>query len=145
MKQHSWKHRVRVRSCGVLIENGKVLLVELCSPVVNDWVWIPPGGEVTFGETLEEAVIREMKEETGLTVSVVKQLTSNQVIRPPVHAIEFYFLVERIEGDVGLGHDPELEEKDQILRNIGFFSKTDIKTMNVVPQFLIEILDDYLT
>ena len=34
--------------------------------------WDLPGGKVNFGETLEEALIRQVKEETGCHVSIVK-------------------------------------------------------------------------
>ncbi|MDZ7756151.1 NUDIX domain-containing protein [Rhodohalobacter sp.] len=52
-----------------MIDENKLLLIELLSPVTNSCVWLPPGGEVNFGETLEEALIREFQEETGLRVS----------------------------------------------------------------------------
>ena len=47
---------------GVIIEKGKVLLV----PQFDGYDF--PGGAVEKGETLEEALNREVKEETGLTV-----------------------------------------------------------------------------
>lgn len=43
---------------------GRVLLVR------EDGEWLAPGGEVEPGETHEEALIREVEEETGVTVSV---------------------------------------------------------------------------
>ena len=43
---------------------GRVLLVR------EDGEWLAPGGEVEPGETHEEALVREVREETGVTVSV---------------------------------------------------------------------------
>ncbi|MBW2974765.1 NUDIX hydrolase [Candidatus Woesearchaeota archaeon] len=53
---------------GAVIENdGKVLLVKRnCEPFKG--FWSLPDGHIDFGETAEQAVIREVKEETGLTI-----------------------------------------------------------------------------
>lgn len=48
-------------------EHGRVLLVHQTYKG-NKWVW--PGGSVEWGEAPWQAVIREMKEETGLDVQV---------------------------------------------------------------------------
>jgi 8-oxo-dGTP diphosphatase len=132
----SYSNRVRTRSCGLLIEKEKVLLVELFSPVTQKWTWIPPGGGVEFGESIEQALIREFKEETNLSVSVAKRLYINEVITESIHAIEFYYLVKRVSGKLKLGNDPEMNESDQILRDVGFFSKQDLEKMEVAPEFI---------
>lgn len=54
----------------VLREDGAVLLIQRGRPPsVGSWTF--PGGKVEAGETLEEAVVREVLEETGLRVAPV--------------------------------------------------------------------------
>lgn len=136
MRQERYSNKLRVRSCGILFEKNKVLLVELMSPITNEWIWMPPGGGVEFGESLEEALVREFSEETGLSISVKELIHVNEVIEPPIHAIEFYFRVKKTGGNLSLGKDPESGEAEQILRNIRFFSRNKLKTVNSQPDFL---------
>ena len=56
----------RVSVYAVIIEEGRVLLAHRND---IDW-WNLPGGGMEAGETVEEALIREVREETGLEVAV---------------------------------------------------------------------------
>jgi mutator protein MutT len=59
---------------GVVVRDGRALLVRRGKePLYGRWV--VPGGTVELGETLEEALVREMEEETGLQVEPVELLT----------------------------------------------------------------------
>jgi len=141
MDRNRYSGSIRVRSCGVLIEEHKVLLIQLHSPVTNELIWIPPGGKVEFGETLEEALKREFKEETGLQVSICELLHVNELIENGVHAIEFYHSVERVSGKLNMGWDPELSENDQLIRDLRYFNKNELKEINLTPDFISRILD----
>ncbi|SDP06723.1 ADP-ribose pyrophosphatase YjhB, NUDIX family [Paenibacillus sp. yr247] len=56
-------------SAGVIVLNdeGKILLIK--GPRRG---WEPPGGIVELGESIESAAIREVKEETGIDIEIVK-------------------------------------------------------------------------
>ena len=58
----------------LLVEHeGKFLLGERNKENARGY-WIIPGGRANFGETIEEAGIRELKEETGLDVEIIKMI-----------------------------------------------------------------------
>jgi len=97
----------RVRVTGILIEEEKLLLVE--QDVTNSRNWSLPGGRLEFGETIEQCLIREIKEETGLDISIGGLLyiydrfwEGNQVVHITLSAsIE--------SGELGTGQGLEFE------------------------------------
>jgi len=63
------------RTVAAIIEfpNNKILLVKRKTVVFKGY-WALPGGRVDAGETVEQAVVREVKEETGLDVKIVRKI-----------------------------------------------------------------------
>jgi 8-oxo-dGTP diphosphatase len=60
---------------GVIIHNGKMLIVKRSNySQVGAGTWECVGGKLEFGEQLEEALVRETKEEVGLNVTVGRVL-----------------------------------------------------------------------
>ncbi len=55
----------------IIIYNNKIVLVKRKNPPYKDYFALP-GGFVEVGERVEEAAIREAKEETGLDVKIIK-------------------------------------------------------------------------
>ncbi|HLR24314.1 MAG TPA: NUDIX hydrolase [Fodinibius sp.] len=135
--------RLRLRACGVLVEKGQLLAVNLRSPVTDQMIWIPPGGEVEFGESLKEAVKREFAEETKVRVQVHGLLHVEELIRKEFHAVECYFEVSRIAGEPELGSDPELEDHKQLLQKVDWLPISDLSHFKVVPQRLVSKLKDW--
>ena len=62
----------QIRVTGILVEKKEVLLVRQKVTLERDWSL--PGGRVEKGESLQVATAREMREETGLEVSVTRLL-----------------------------------------------------------------------
>ena len=76
--------------CGVVLERGgKYLLVQEGRPSVRGQ-WNLPGGRVDLGESLQQAAVREAKEETGFDVQLGKHLrTIHPSVEVPVlHAYQ---------------------------------------------------------
>jgi 8-oxo-dGTP diphosphatase len=68
---HSSSRVVLTVDAVITDHHGRILLMERgTEPFRGDWVL--PGGLVDPGETVEEAVVREVREELGLTVEVVR-------------------------------------------------------------------------
>lgn len=67
--------RTKVRVSAIIISNNKILLIHRKKEGREYWVF--PGGGVEEGETNEQALIREVKEETNLDVTGVKSAFDN--------------------------------------------------------------------
>ena len=94
--------RFNYRVCAIIISDSKILAMhDERSPY-----FYLPGGRVTFGETAENAIIRELQEELGITAKNIRPLWLNQaffnedVDHMDYHEICIYFLVDISETDL---------------------------------------------
>lgn len=111
-------NRLRVRVCGICIEDGKILLVNHRGVISSQDVWLPPGGGLEAGETITACLEREFLEETGLVIEVEKFLFKREFIHLPLHAIELFFQVKVQSGELRKGTDPELDEANQLIKDL---------------------------
>lgn len=73
---------IRVGSAAVVEDSrGRILLTKRNKEPMKGY-WVLPGGGVKFGETIEDTVKREIKEETGLDIELTSFITVYQIIKP---------------------------------------------------------------
>lgn len=61
------RRRQRVAAYAVIVRGGDVLLSRLAPSISESELWTLPGGGIDFGEHPDDAVVREIHEETGLS------------------------------------------------------------------------------
>jgi 8-oxo-dGTP diphosphatase len=129
--QQLYGNRIRVRVCGVCIENEQILLV--CHrPILGEKdYWSPPGGGIDEGESATEALKREFLEETGFKIEVGELLKTREFIKAPLHAIELYFSVKILSGNLIKGHDPEMNLNEQLIKDVSWLPlQNDVFSMS---------------
>ena len=90
---------------GILIKDGKILLNKRKNEPFKG-KWALPGGFVEYGEKVEDAVLREFKEEVGIKAKIKKLVGvySDPSRDPRGHVISIVFLLEA-EGVPKAGDD----------------------------------------
>lgn len=136
----------KFRSAGIIIKNNKVLIVEMD----NNGFYCLPGGYVDIGETTEEAVIREFKEEYGKEVEIKKYLgmVENYFVTKSLrkmHEISCYYLLDFVDPSVTFDDVSLLEnDNDHIVRlDFKWVDISEIDNYNIKPTFLKELLKGY--
>ena len=116
----------------IIIEQDKGIVLILRRNEPRQWAI--PGGFCDYGESLEEAAVREAREETGLDVELIEQFHtySNPRRDPRQHNITTVYIARAIGGTLRAQDDAQ---------DIGIFSED-----NLPPQLAFdhdEILKDY--
>lgn len=101
----------------MIIENGRALLIRRGSEPLKGQ-WSIPGGTLELGESLQDGVIRELREETGLDVRVLELIevfdrifpepeapTRERLLQPRYHFVIVDYLCEKIAGEPRAGSD----------------------------------------
>jgi ADP-ribose pyrophosphatase YjhB (NUDIX family) len=122
----------RVRA--ILEKEGKILLLKRTKP--NETYWVFPGGGVEAGENLEDALKREVFEETGLEVEV-RELIHSRIFKfteDEDEQEEFYFRCRETGGSLGTGDGPEFHSTYYVGTHMPeYISTSEISGMDIRP------------
>ena len=91
---------LQVRVTGVFIQDGEVLVVK--QTVSPARAWSLPGGRLQHGESLRDAMVREMREETGLETEIVKLLYVCDKPETQAPVLHISFLLWKTGGELRL-------------------------------------------
>lgn len=122
--------------CWGIVTNSQHQIL-LIKKKINDY-WERPGGNVEIGETLEECIVREVKEEVGIITKVVDFIMFDQVFfgLDKKHWISFCYHLEYISGKVK-NQEPEKYDK------VKWFSLSNLPK-NLSP-YTVNAIEKYLS
>jgi 8-oxo-dGTP diphosphatase len=115
------KYTGRTATAIIPFSTDKILLIKRRTVPFRDY-WALPGGRVDPGETVEQTILREVKEETGLDITIVTKIGDyhEQGVQDGV-AYDYYpacFLVKVVGG--------EIRKQESEIEEIKLFSLKDV-------------------
>lgn len=126
------------RATGIAIHRGHVLLVRIEQ---YPW-WFLPGGHVEIGELADAAMVREMREETGLTVVIDRLVFVVEnfftLDGKPHHELRFFYLVTPPAEAPQLDLEKEFYGKEENGTALIFrwHRLDELANLNLFPAFL---------
>jgi ADP-ribose pyrophosphatase YjhB (NUDIX family) len=118
-------------SYAVAIDHGAVLVARIASGFPGQGRWTLPGGGVEWGEHPDEALVREVHEETGFTVTefclmgINSRVFGASLSHSGLHAVRMIY-------DVPLQGDPRVVEVDGSVDAATWMPLDDVATANTV-------------
>ena len=127
-----------VVSAGV-VENGRVLMVQEGKAHCRG-MWGLPGGRVEDGERLDDAIIRELREETGLDVRIagitrVLRYTSQM----GYHTLRVNFLAERVGGSLVVDGSEIIDARWMTYDEIAALADNELRTVAIARQVVEDL------
>lgn len=97
--------------------------------------WTLPSGKIKFGETIEEAGIRKVKEESNLEVSKIKVISVQNDVNEYAQYATFGLLAEKYTGKIELPKTEELVKYDWFDMN-NLPGNTCIPTKRILEKYV---------
>jgi ADP-ribose pyrophosphatase YjhB (NUDIX family) len=119
---------MHTRVTGICIEDEQILLLN--QDTDGPRTWSLPGGKAEDGETLAQALIREMAEETGLVVEVGRLLYLCDNVS--AHVVHITFEVCRTGGRIGIAAGKDTRP----IRGVRFVKLTDLPQLGFSERFV---------
>lgn len=123
--------RLAVRA--LILDEDRLLLVNAWPGGISD-LWCAPGGGVEAGVSLPANLIREIHEETGLTIEVGLPCLVNEFHDParPFHQVDIYFRCRIVAGHL----DPNWQDPEGIVTERRFFTRDEMAAIRFKPDSL---------
>lgn len=138
----------RTRVAGIIFIDGKLALMHrkdvLKRPEMPEYYTLPGGG-LEEGETLEEGTKREIKEEFGIDVELVKKLY--EITSEKFNQKEIFYLCKYVSGTFGTGEGPEFSGDPKYIESGKYLPELiDIENLEKInlmpPEIKNRIIED---
>ena len=127
-----WIGGVRV----IIFDDKKRILLVKQSHEGRD-IWMVPGGGIEDGESAAQAAVREVREETGLDIEVLRMIWHVEEVSERGQRFVNFFTARITGGTLELGADPEFDEDHQVLREVRFMTRDEVQNIeNIYPEYL---------
>lgn len=128
----------RIAAGAIVVEDDRLLMVHCNEPELPAF-WVPPGGGALIKEDIYQTAVREVREETGLDIELVKLAYVEQLFDRKHHHLKLWFHARVVGGELSIGHE---EAKIEGITDVRFFSREELGERLVVPPFVQDILWD---
>jgi 8-oxo-dGTP diphosphatase len=96
-------------TCAVIIRNGRILITRRGPGTARAGKWEFPGGKMIEGESREECIVREIKEELSIDISVTEWLKPVEHSYPDIHIRLIPCMAEITDGSIQLTEHSKYE------------------------------------
>jgi len=129
------------RTAGILIRDGKILVQR--EKDGNEYAL--PGGHVHMGETTEQSLVREYKEETGADIVCERLVWVEEVFwkwnDKAAHGIVFYYLIT-LKNNSNIPDEYFMSHKDNCNLILEWVSIEEMKKLTIYPAFIKEKIEN---
>jgi len=88
--------------CAIIEENERILVIQRSENMKLPCKWEFPGGKIEEGETEEECILREIKEELNIEIKLAKRLAPTKHSYPSFSILLVPFIAKYIGGELKL-------------------------------------------
>ncbi|MBS3175317.1 NUDIX domain-containing protein [Candidatus Woesearchaeota archaeon] len=131
--------KIGIRPATIVIKDGKVLLVN--SRYKDEEFYLFPGGGMKFGETIEEAAIRETLEETGAKVKIKDLFHVNEYIYADdwnKRSVSIFFIAEVVEIS-----EPKTNDNGKI-KEVKWIKLDELDNYDIRPKIIVDLIKNSL-
>jgi 8-oxo-dGTP diphosphatase len=121
------KHRISV---GALIVRGDTVLMVNHKRIDKYDFWVAPGGGIKGKELMKDAVIREVKEETGFDVCVGNLLYIEEMFEPQMRMVKFWYQCDILAGQLDYSSP---DAKAEYIIDAKFMTQQELLDNEVFP------------
>jgi len=133
--------QLRPRASAIIKYNGGIILVHRVreDEKRKREYYVIPGGGVEDGESVEEATIREIKEEIGIDIKLTDKCYKFYIM----NRWQYFYIAEYVSGKIGTGDGPEFTSPDYAKYGsyqVEVIPFDEIRNINLQPEEIKEII-----